>query len=250
MSGKSAIVVGSGIAGMTAAYRLNKAGFSVRVLEAEHIIGGRMSCRRIDGYTFNRAATVLGGSYDFIRGLVEEIGLSDRLKFSDFKIGTYRDGRIFPVRTNRVIVDSLLSGLLSWRSKSLMLRVIHDAKKARKYLNFSDLSLAAPIDDETVASYAARRLNKELLEYVVEPTMAAVLATTPNKASIVDFLFSIAHYIGMGVYRFDGGIDFLVEKIAKQVTVETNARVHSVTEDNEGVEVHWERSGKNRRGTD
>ena len=68
---------------MTSAYRLKQAGFSVRVLEAEDVIGGRMSCRRIDGFTFNRASTLLGGSYEFLRDLIEEIGLGARIKYND-----------------------------------------------------------------------------------------------------------------------------------------------------------------------
>ena len=246
MSEKTAIVIGSGIAGMTAAYRLHDAGFRVLVLEAENIVGGRMSCHRQDGFTFNRASTALGGGYDFLKEFTEEIGLDSHLKYSDFKIGTFRNGRIYTIRTNHIIRDSLFSGLLTLPSKLLMTRVVNDTKRARNFLDFADLSLAAPIDNETVADYAKRRLNKELLDYVVDPTMAAVLATTPTKASIVDFLFSVANYTGKGIYRFDGGIDFLIKEISKHVQVETNARALSVKKDRNGVEVRWDAYGKTK----
>jgi protoporphyrinogen/coproporphyrinogen III oxidase len=244
---RNAIVVGSGIAGMTAAFRLQQAGFSVRVLEAETIIGGRMTCRRINGYTLNRASTLLAGQYKFLTSLIAEVGLADRIKYSDFKIGTFRDGRIHSLRTNHMIRDSLFSGLLSWRSKLLMLRVVRDAAKAKPYLDFADLSVAAPLDVESARDYALRRLNKELLDYVVDPGIAALLATTADRPSVVDFLFTIAHYIGMGAYRYEGGIDFLIAELARRVPVTTSARVVSVVEDvnsiKSGVEVSWEQDG-------
>ena len=40
-SGKSVVVLGGGIAGLTAAYELERAGFSVTVLEARDRVGGR-----------------------------------------------------------------------------------------------------------------------------------------------------------------------------------------------------------------
>ena len=243
MTKLTVVVVGSGIAGMTAAFRLHQAGFSVRVLEAEDIVGGRMSCHRIKGFTFNRAATSLAGKYDFLKDLIEEVGLGAKLEYRDFKIATYRDGRLYPLRTNHMMRDSFFSGLLSWRSKFLMTRVLDDVKRNFKYLSFTDLSVSAPIDTETVEAYAKRRLNQELLDYVIDPCMAAVLATTPAKPSVVDFLFSLAHYNGTGAYSFDGGIDFLTEELARRVPVETGARVQLVQENSDGAEVTWQKDG-------
>lgn len=242
-SAKSAVVVGSGIAGMTAALRLKQAGFSVRVLEAEAVVGGRVSCRRVGGYTFNRASTLLAGDYGFLVGLIGELGLRDRLEYRNFRIGTLRDGKVHSLRTDHMMRDSLFSGLLGWRSKLLMMRVLRDAKRAHPYLDYGDLGKAAPLDIESARDYALRCLNQELLDYVVDPAMAAMLATTAERPSVVDFLFAIAHYIGMGAYSYDGGIDFIIDELVRRIPVETDARVLSVVEKEDAVEVIWERSG-------
>ena len=42
-SAKSAVVVGGGIAGLSAAYELQESGFKVTVLEEKHLPGGRMA---------------------------------------------------------------------------------------------------------------------------------------------------------------------------------------------------------------
>ena len=238
------VVVGAGIAGLTAAYQLQKAGCEVTVLEAEASIGGRMSCRRVDGFTFNRAATLLAGRYDYLVGLVRELGLEQKLSYGHFKIGTLRNGKVYDLRTNHILLDSLLSGLLSWKSKLLMPRMLMDVARLRPYLRFDDLSVAAPYDFETAEAYALRRLNQEINDYVIDPAMAALLVVPSSRPSSIDFMFTLAHYLGMGAYSVEGGIDFLVNELARRVPVTTGARVKSVTESDDGVEVSWTSGGK------
>lgn len=246
-SRRKVVVVGAGIAGLTAAYRLQQQGLEVSVLEAEPEVGGRMSCRRVNGFTFNRAATLLAGRYDFLIGLVKELGLDHKLSYGHFKIGTLRNGKVYDLRTNHILLDSLRSGLLSWRSKLLMPRMLLDVARLRPYLRFDDLSVTAPFDVETAEAYALRRLNREICDYVVDPAMAALLVVPAARPSSIDFMFTLAHYLGMGAYSVDGGIDFLVKELAKRVQVTTQARVESVTESADGVELNWTSQGGRHR---
>lgn len=59
---KSVIVIGAGIAGLTAAHRLASNGVEVTVLEAENRLGGRMGTDVRDGYRIDR-----GGAISFYR---------------------------------------------------------------------------------------------------------------------------------------------------------------------------------------
>jgi monoamine oxidase len=65
---RSVIIVGGGIAGLAAASRLSRAGFSVVILEARDRIGGRIFTKRLPG---DNQAIELGA--EFIHGLPPEI---------------------------------------------------------------------------------------------------------------------------------------------------------------------------------
>ncbi|MEM1168755.1 MAG: NAD(P)/FAD-dependent oxidoreductase [Cyanobacteria bacterium P01_H01_bin.35] len=74
------LIVGAGIAGLTAAYRLTQAGVPVNVIEARNRVGGRIKTMDKVAGTFLSAD--LGGEYIdtdhiVIRSLVEELGLTE-----------------------------------------------------------------------------------------------------------------------------------------------------------------------------
>ncbi|GGI77798.1 phytoene dehydrogenase [Polymorphobacter multimanifer] len=59
MTRKSAIVIGSGIGGISCAMRLQSLGFDTQIVEKLDAPGGRAYVRRVDGFTFDMGPTVL-----------------------------------------------------------------------------------------------------------------------------------------------------------------------------------------------
>ncbi|MFS4097142.1 NAD(P)/FAD-dependent oxidoreductase [Streptomyces sp. AF1A] len=85
------VIVGAGIAGLSAAHRLTSAGITTAVLEAAPYVGGRMSTEKVDGFRLDRIGQLLSTSYPELRlapGL-------DSLVLRRFAPGVllHRDGR-------------------------------------------------------------------------------------------------------------------------------------------------------------
>lgn len=74
-----AVVIGAGIAGLSAAYQLVKVGERPTLIEPRSV-GGMISSLRADGFTLERGPNVLVERPD-VMSLVSELGLADRLRF-------------------------------------------------------------------------------------------------------------------------------------------------------------------------
>jgi monoamine oxidase len=77
-AGPNVVVVGAGIAGLTAAYRLQQAGLVPRVFEASNRVGGRMySIRNFfpDGQVAELGGELIDTNHDTIRALAVELGI-------------------------------------------------------------------------------------------------------------------------------------------------------------------------------
>ncbi|MFL5998551.1 MAG: NAD(P)/FAD-dependent oxidoreductase [Streptomyces sp.] len=61
------VIVGAGVAGLSAAHRLTGQGVSVAVLEAAPCVGGRMSTEKVDGFRLDRIGQLLSTAYPELR---------------------------------------------------------------------------------------------------------------------------------------------------------------------------------------
>jgi len=96
--GDPVVIVGAGIAGLSAAWRLRQAGVPVRVFEAQERVGGRMLSLRNhfpDGQVIELGGELIDTGHVRIRALAAELGLVlDDLLAGDTGVDTYHfDGR-------------------------------------------------------------------------------------------------------------------------------------------------------------
>jgi protoporphyrinogen oxidase len=90
-------VIGGGIAGLTAAYRLASAGHDVIIWERAERLGGQAAAFPLLDTALEYFYHHLFTSDHAISDLIQELGIGDCLIWPTSKVGFFQDGRIFPL---------------------------------------------------------------------------------------------------------------------------------------------------------
>jgi oxygen-dependent protoporphyrinogen oxidase len=239
------IVVGAGVAGLSAAFRLQQPGYSVTVLEAAQQVGGKTMASRQAGFILNRGATLIGASYDAVLKLAHEVDVDAEIISAPSTVGIVREGRPHWIRTKGIglVTDFLRTPLLSFKSKLLLSRAGLDMLKARGKSGFGEPRLRADLDTESVGEYCDRRLNKEIRDRLLDPVMGGLLIIDGLRASVADLYFLSSKVLAGGMLGYRGGIDFLAKAVADRLDVQTSASVTNVSAEGDGVRVTWCQDG-------
>ena len=88
-------IIGGGIAGLTAAYELAKQGHEVAVFEREAELGGQASTFPIEGTRLEKFYHHLFTSDRYIIQLIDELGLSPKMRWIDSKVGLFHGDKVY-----------------------------------------------------------------------------------------------------------------------------------------------------------
>lgn len=181
----SVLVIGAGITGLTAAYRLqhlfdrSNCRLKLTVLEGSGRAGG------VIGTTQNEFALIEKGPEAFVTHKPEalqlaiELGLGDRLAVCSrqaAKTSIYTDGEL----------HQLPEGFVMFAPTRLAPLAVSPMFSLRGKLRMAlDLVLPARSDDsdESLAQFVRRRLGEEALERIAEPLIAGIYSTDPERLS-------------------------------------------------------------------
>ncbi|XP_076094192.1 L-amino acid oxidase-like [Mytilus galloprovincialis] len=81
LSGKSVLIVGAGVAGLSAAFELEKVGHSTQILELQHRVGGRTKTLRggfSDGLHAEGGAMRIPPNHYLTNGYIQKFGIPVR----------------------------------------------------------------------------------------------------------------------------------------------------------------------------
>jgi len=228
---KTAFIVGAGIGGLTAGFRLQQAGWKVRIFERENFVGGRMRTVRKDGFTIDVGAGILPSSYKAVLKLISDTKKHHLIDHLTGKIAIPRDKKMHLLDMSNLKASLLKTSLVSWKSKLKLLRVAYDIWRARNVLGFDTISGGAPFDTGSVDAYAHLHLTQELLDYVIEPTLKALYLNDAKETSIIEFLWNMKNLSSNSSFCLQGGMDRLAAEMAKTLPVEFNVTVEQITQE-------------------
>lgn len=167
---KKVAVIGGGITGLTAAFRLEQAGLNPLIFEAGKTAGGVIQSHLIQGYRVEAGPNSLQETPQ-LNQLVEELDLKRELVEANSAAKNryiVRNGQLLPLPMSPPAL--LRSPLLSWKAKLRLLK--------EPYVR--------PIpgeSTETLAAFTRRRLGTEVLDYIVNPFIAGIYAGDPERLS-------------------------------------------------------------------
>lgn len=212
-------VIGGGVAGLTAAYRLRGSGRAVRVFEAADVVGGRMTTLRQDGYVIDVGAEqVPSRGYPCTWQLLGELGVE------------YAD------------VPRIRHGIAMWRG-----RARPGVTRARGVVTGAGLSLRArfelaallhrrtPTPDMTITQLC----RGDLLDYLLEPIVAGFFGWDPARTAarpVLELLRSAGSTATWRTYR--EGMDTFARALAEHVDVRTSSPVRRVSREGPAVRIH------------
>jgi protoporphyrinogen/coproporphyrinogen III oxidase len=169
---RSVAIIGAGIAGLTAAYRLHQRGFRVQVFERSAQAGGAIRTLREDGWLAECGPNSVQSGAPELKQLVTDLGLGPELVPANpaaKKRFIVCGGQFVPVPMGPG--QFLGTPLFGARTKlSLFTELL-----TRPRLRNTDVSLA-----ELVRSH----YTQELVDYAVNPLIAGIYAGDPEKLSV------------------------------------------------------------------
>lgn len=238
---RTVVVVGSGAAGLAAAFRLREAGFRVRLLERDHKPGGRMSTVERDGFLIEEGPSGLTRGHRSILGIVEDAGLGGQLIGASSLVGVADQGDdIHLIDAKRIVWDGLRTTLVSWRAKLALARLVADLVRHRSRIQPDDMSGLAFIDHLSAEQYARRRYGDEAFEKVIDPCIRPLVIGHSEKLSAADLIQVFnAFMANQDFVAFRGGMASYPALLAPLFDTTLNAEVLSVTEGPDSVRVSW-----------
>ena len=169
---KSMIIIGGGIAGMTAAFRLKKAGIKVTLLEKNDRLGGALYSHQEDGYLAELGPNSILETSPLVTELIRDIGLEeDKVYANESSKVRYIVRNKKPVPLPSSPPSFIASPLFSILAK---LRLIKEP-----FIEAWDNQY-----EESLSQFVIRRLGQEFLDYAINPFVAGVYAGDPDTLSV------------------------------------------------------------------
>jgi oxygen-dependent protoporphyrinogen oxidase len=211
VSGGGVAVVGSGAAGLAAAWRLASRGRRVVLYERHDLPGGLMRSDVVEGAVVDVGAQMFASTYTSTIRLAREVGVGSMLVRAPGRDALWRKGRPHPF-TYGSVASMAASAALPARLKLRLLSTYLPFLATRcRGLDANDPAGTGGEhhDDESVAEWGRREMGDDFVEYMAYPFLGAYHGAVPEQTSAA-FYHSLAR-VGMDVklYAMMGGMGSL-----------------------------------------
>ncbi|KAJ4729428.1 Protoporphyrinogen oxidase [Melia azedarach] len=177
-SAKRVAVVGAGVSGLAAAYKLKSNGVNVMIFEAEGRAGGKLRSISQDGLIWDEGANTMTESEIEVKSLLDDLGIREKQQFpiSQNKRYIARNGAPVLIPSNPIAL--IKSNILSAQSK---FQIILEPLLWKK----SDSAKVSDTDaNESVGGFFQRHFGKEVVDFLIDPFVAGTSAGDPESLAM------------------------------------------------------------------
>lgn len=234
-------IVGGGIAGLAAAYRLQHHGYDVQVFEASDDLGGLAATYETRGDRIERFYHHLSKTEETIVELIEDLGLDDRLEWPIGKNAYYIDGVVHPLDTIWQIAAFPHWSLYD-KFRLGMLTLGVDVRGGRpRRSTYEDLRA---FEDVGVREFVVEHATENVYETFFEPLLEAKFGDRREDVSAAWLLGRIKFRGERDLLRgeplgyLEGGFGVLIDALIDAVgesNIETDAQVTDLRFENGAV---------------
>jgi protoporphyrinogen oxidase len=171
-------IIGGGMLGLGLASQLEKSGHRVTVFEAAPTLGGLAAADGIGDVTWDRFYHVTLLSDSYLRELLDEIGLGDRLRWRTTRTGFFTGGRLVSMSS---ALDFLMFPPLGLFAKARLGWTIFHASRVTD---------PAPLEQVTVVDWLTRLSGRSTVERIWLPLLRSKLGENYRLASAA-FIWAI-----------------------------------------------------------
>ncbi|WP_158674674.1 protoporphyrinogen/coproporphyrinogen oxidase [Streptomyces hoynatensis] len=222
--GRRVAVVGSGISGLTAALRLERAGFEVDLIESGDVLGGRMGAAHLGDRPVMLGGKNIGHKYDAFRGFLGALGSYEWQPFG-INASMMKEGEVLTLdstKRNRSINNIRRMGAPRDLAKLLNLVAHIRLEESNKFLGSTYFSkLGSRRDHQPLSAWFGRTLTNTLLR----PMTVRMNGAEPDEVYLGNFNTNLA--LLLDTYdQLTHSIQPALDAMANRV----NARLHTKAE--------------------
>lgn len=202
---RSVAIIGGGAGGLTMALRLLQKGVDVTVVEQSPKLGGLAGSLDIDGTPLELFYHHIFASDKPIIAMIEELGLTDRLKFYPSNNGIYYKGNIYDFSTPL--------SMLKFPPLNFIDRVRFAASSAylKTTMNWR------PLERQLALDWVGKWAGKNVTRVIWEPLIVGKFGDRAKDISMA-WLWARIHYRTFQLGYMDGSFEPIYEKLAQKIT--------------------------------